>query len=256
MSVDLEKSNIKKYVNFELKVKEEIEDDNICDICFANKKNDILKCKECSNSICFNCFNTSPLKSLGFENIDDKEKFEDGEGHLFHIQNCFFCRTKNYYRISNFDKKELNILTNNIAKCYKNMTSRYEEIFKDIRETNNQTKSNYKTKFMDKTISYILIREDNDRLNLKISRYKNLENNFLKMKDELNNLKKKYNDNIKEYNKLINQISIGNQYVCNQRDSYKNAYQKVICDICNSLVSRKHIARHIKTKKCINFNSK
>jgi len=233
MSVDFEKSNISQYVNIEneLKVKEEIEDDNICDICFANKKNDILKCKECSNSICFNCFNTSPLKSLGFENIDDKEKFEDGEGHLFHIQNCFFCRTKNYYRISNFDKKELNILTNNIAKCYKNMTSRYEDIFNDIRETNNQTKSNSKTKFMDKTISYILIREDYDRLNSKISRYENLEDNFLKMKDELDNLKKKYNDNIKDYNKLINQISIGNQYVCNQRDSYKNAYVNGINEI-------------------------
>jgi len=243
MSVDFEKSSINQYVNKndELKEKEEIEDNNICDICFSNTKNDILKCKECRNSICFNCFNTSPLKSLGFENIDDKEKFEDGEGHLFHIQNCFFCRTKNYYRISKFKKNELNILTNNIAKCYKNMMSRYEEIFKDIRKTNNQTKSNSKTKIMDKTISYILIREDYDRLNSKISRYEKIEDNFLKMKEELDNLKKKYNDNIKDYNNLVNEttflnkayeeLSLGNQYICNQRDNYKNAYINGINEI-------------------------
>jgi len=241
MSVINENLNISQYVDTNNKLKEELEDANICDICFANTKNDLLKCKECSNSICFNCFNTSPLKSLGFESIDNKEKFEDGEGHLFHIQNCFFCRTKNYYRISNFEKRELNILTNNIAKCYKNMIGRYEEIFKDIRETNNQTKSNSKTKFMDKTISYILIREDNNRLISQIDRYEKLEENFLKMKDDFDKLKKNYNENVKDYNNLVNEtnflknayreISIGNQYICNQRDYYKNAYINGINEI-------------------------
>ena len=241
MLVINENLNINQYVNTDNKFKEEIEDNNICDICFSNTKNDLLKCKECSNSICFNCFNTSPLKSLGFESIDNKEKFEDGEGHLFHIQNCFFCRTKNYYRISNFEKKELNILTNNIAKCYKTLIDRYEEIFKDIRETNIQTKSNFKTKMINKTISYILVREDCNKLNSKISRYENLEGNFLKMKDEFDNLKKKYNENIKDYNNLVNEtrflnkayeeLSLGNQYICNQRDSYKNAYVNGIKEI-------------------------
>jgi hypothetical protein len=241
MSVINENLKISQYVDTDNKLKEELEDENICDICFANTKNDLLKCKECSNSICFNCFNTSPLKSLGFESIDNKEKFEDGEGHLFHIQNCFFCRTKNYYRISNFEKRELNILTNNIAKCYKTMIGRYEEIFKDIRETNNQTKSNSKTKFMDKTISYILIREDNNRLISQIDRYEKLEENFLKMKDDFDKLKKDYNENVKDYNNLVNQttflnkaykeISIGNQYICNQRDYYKNAYINGINEI-------------------------
>ena len=241
MSVINENLKISQYVDTDNKLKEELEDENICDICFANTKNDLLKCKECSNSICFNCFNTSPLKSLGFESIDDKEKFEDGEGHLFHIQNCFFCRTKNYYRISNFEKRELNILTNNIAKCYKTMIGRYEEIFKDIRETNNQTKSNSKTKFMDKTISYILIREDNNRLISQIDRYEKLEENFLKMKDDFDKLKKNYNENVKDYNNLVNEtnflknayreISIGNQYICNQRDYYKNAYINGINEI-------------------------
>ena len=69
-------------------------------------------------------------------------------------------KVKSNYNIFFPKKNELNILTNNIAKCYKNMMSRYEDIFKDIRETNNQTKSNSKTKFMDKTISYILIRDN------------------------------------------------------------------------------------------------
>ena len=121
------------------------------------------------------------------------------------------------------------------------MMSRYEEIFKDIRKTNNQTKSNSKTKIMDKTISYILIREDYDRLNSKISRYEKIEDNFLKMKEELDNLKKKYNDNIKDYNNLVNEttflnkayeeLSLGNQYICNQRDNYKNAYINGINEI-------------------------
>ena len=257
MSVDFEKSNISQYVNAEKKFKEEIEDNNICDICFANTKNDLLKCKECRNSICFNCFNTSPLKSLGFESLDDKEKFEDGEGHLYHIQNCFFCRTKNYYKISNFEKKELNILTNNIAKCYKTLIDRYEEIFKDIRESNCQTKSNFKTKIMNKTISYILIREDYNKLNSKISRFENLEDNFLKMKDELDNLKKKYNDNIKDYNNLVNEtaflnkayeeLSLGNQYICNQRDNYKNAYVNGINEI-KSKNKNKNLDKFIENK--------
>jgi len=198
MSVINENSNISQYVNIddELKEKEEIEDENICDICFANTKNDLLKCKECSNSICFNCFNKSPLKTLGFNNFED-EKFENGEGHIFHIQDCFFCRTKNYYRISDFEKKQLNILTNNIVKDNLSLINKYKEIFKDIRDTNNKTKSNYKTKIIDKTICYIAVREREENLNSKLNRYENLEENFLKMKEEFDKLKKDYNKNIK-----------------------------------------------------------
>ena len=236
----VEKSNLIHSINDNnLKEKEEINNETICDICFANTKNDLLKCKECSNSICFNCFNTSPLKSLGFENIDDKEKFEDGEGHLFHIQNCFFCRTKNYYRISNFEKKELNILTNNLAKSYWDLTNKYNDYIDDIRNTKYEDKNH--SKIVDKTISYLSVKDERDELILRLNIYENLEENFLKMKEELNNITKKYNENIKDYNNLVNetnflkntykQIAISNEYICNQRDNYKNTYVNGINEI-------------------------
>jgi hypothetical protein len=234
MSVMVEKSNIIHSINDNnLKEKEEINTETICDICFANTKNDLLKCKECSNSICFNCFNTSPLKSLGFENIDDKEKFEDGEGHLFHIQNCFFCRTKNYYRISNFEKKELNILTNNLAKSYWDLTNKYNDYIDDIRNTKYEDKNH--SKIVDKTISYLSVKDERDELILRLNIYENLEENFLKMKEELNNITKKYNENIKDYNNFLKntykQIAITNEYICNQRDNYKNTYVNGINEI-------------------------
>lgn len=226
----VEKSNLIHSINDNnLKEKEEINNETICDICFANTKNDLLKCKECSNSICFNCFNTSPLKSLGFENIDNKEKFEDGEGHLFHIQNCFFCRTKNYYRISNFEKKELNILTNNLAKSYWDLTNKYNDYIDDIRNTKYEDKNH--SKIVDKTISYLSVKDERDELILRLNIYENLEENFLKMKEKLNNITKKYNENIKDYNNLVKQIAITNEYICNQRDNYKNTYVNGINEI-------------------------
>lgn len=253
MSVIVEKTINNDYVN----EKHELEEDEICDICFVNMKDDLLKCKECNNSICFSCFNKSPLKTLGFNNIDEQEIFENGEGHIFHIQDCFFCRTKNYYRISDFKKNELNILTNNIVKNNLSLLGKYKEIFQDIRDTNNKTKSNYKTKIIDKTICYIAVKEREDNLNSKLKRFEGLEENFLKMKEELDKLKKSYNENIKDYNNIVretnflknsyNEIGIANMYICNQRDSYKNTYVNGINEI-KSKNKNKNLEKFIDNK--------
>ena len=59
--------------------------------------------------------------------------------------------------------------------------------------------------------------------------------------------KKKYNDN---------KIKISENAKKYYEDNKDKIFEKVICDKCGCEVTKSHLARHKKSQKCINFNSK
>jgi hypothetical protein len=77
-------------------------------------------------------------------------------------------------------------------------------------------------------------------------------------KDKIKEQKKQYyQDNIeklkeknKEYKKN-NQDKIKDYYENNKDKIKEYKKEKIKCEICNSMVSRNHLARHLKSKKCM-----
>jgi len=69
-----------------------------------------------------------------------------------------------------------------------------------------------------------------------------------KNREEILKKKKIYRENnkeeIKEYNKKY--------YQDNKDEIFKKIKEKVECDICKSLITKRHLSRHHKTKKCMN----
>lgn len=217
---------------YELKEKYNEFNDNTCEICYSYNKDDILSCKTCNQKICFECFNKNPVKNIGTDDEIKDEDFENGESYTYLIMNCFFCRTINNYNIGDFTKKQNNILTNN---CIKELAT----FIKQLRST-----SNYDTEIIAKIQDFktnFEVAEENTKLKGQLKYYENMNENFMEMKMKFDNLMTAYNKNIEDYNNLVNetnflknaykQIEIYNEYICNQRDSYKNAYVNGINEI-------------------------
>lgn len=216
---------------YEFKEKYEEIDDNTCEICYSNHKNDIICCKTCNQKICFECFNKNPVKNVGADILPDEE-FENGKSHIYLTMNCFFCREENNYNIGDFSKEHNNILTNN---CIKELGS----FIKDLRKS-----SQYDTAVIEKiqdVKTIFEVAEENNMLKGKLKYYENTQENFIEMKMKFDNLMTSYNKNIQDYNNLVNEanilknaykdIGIVNNYICNQRDIYKNAYVNGINEI-------------------------
>lgn len=210
---------------YELKEKYEEIDEDTCEICYSNKKDEIVRCKTCNQKICFECFNKNPVKNIGTDDELKDEDFENGESHIYLIMNCFFCREINNYNIGDFTKKQNNILTNN---CIKELGT----FIKQLRSS-----SKYDTgvigKIQDIKTNFE-VAEENNKLKGKLKYYENMNENFIEMKMKFDNLMTAYNKNIEDYNNLVNaykQIAITNEYICNQRDNYKNTYINGINEI-------------------------
>ena len=67
---------------YECKDKCEEVDENTCEICYSNYKEDIIECKTCKNKICFNCFNKNPVKDIGIANPSE-DLWENGDGYIY-----------------------------------------------------------------------------------------------------------------------------------------------------------------------------
>jgi len=220
MSVMVENTN-----KYELKEKYEEIDEDTCEICYSNKKDEIVRCKTCNQKICFECFNKNPVKNIGTDDELKDEDFENGESHIYLIMNCFFCREINNYNIGDFTKKQNNILTNN---CIKELGT----FIKQIRSS-----SKYDTGVIEKIQDIktnFEVAEENNKLKGQLKYYENMNENFIEMKMKFDNLMTAYNKNIEDYNNLVNaykQIAITNEYICNQRDNYKNTYINGINEI-------------------------
>ena len=218
--------------HYEMKEKYDEVDENTCEICYSNKKDEIIKCKTCNQKICFECFNKNPVKNIGTDDELKDEDFENGESHIYLIMNCFFCREVNNYNIGDFTKKQNNILTNN---CIKELGTFIKEL---------RTSSKYDIEVIEKIQDIktnFEVAEENNRLKGELKYYENMNDNFIEMKMKFDNLMTVYNKNIEDYNNLVNeanllkntynQLVIGNNYICNQRDNYKNTYVNGIKDI-------------------------
>lgn len=210
---------------YELKEKYEEIDEDTCEICYSNKKDEIVRCKTCNQKICFECFNKNPVKNIGTDDELKDEDFENGESHIYLIMNCFFCREINNYNIGDFTKKQNNILTNN---CIKELGT----FIKQLRSS-----SKYDTGVIEKIQDIktnFEVAEENNKLKGQLKYYENMNENFIEMKMKFDNLMTAYNKNIEDYNNLVNaykQIAITNEYICNQRDNYKNTYINGINEI-------------------------
>jgi len=202
MSVMVENTN-----KYELKEKYEEINEDTCEICYSNKKDEIVRCKTCNQKICFECFNKNPVKNIGTDDELKDEDFENGESHIYLIMNCFFCREINNYNIGDFTKKQNNILTNN---CIKELGT----FIKQLRSS-----SKYDTGVIEKIQDIktnFEVAEENNMLKGKLKYYENMNENFIEMKMKFDNLMTSYNKNIEDYNNLVNETNF-----------LKNAYKQI-----------------------------
>lgn len=192
---------------YELKEKYEEINEDTCEICYSNKKDEIVRCKTCNQKICFECFNKNPVKNIGTDDELKDEDFENGESHIYLIMNCFFCREINNYNIGDFTKKQNNILTNN---CIKELGT----FIKQLRSS-----SKYDTGVIEKIQDIktnFEVAEENNMLKGKLKYYENMNENFIEMKMKFDNLMTSYNKNIEDYNNLVNETNF-----------LKNAYKQI-----------------------------
>jgi hypothetical protein len=154
----------------------------------------------------------------------------------------------NDYNIADFTREQNNILTN---KCIRE----YSHFIRDLRKT-----SQYDTGLIEKindVKTIFEVAEENNILKGKLKYYENMEENFIEMKIKLDSIMTTYNKNIEDYNNLVNEanflkkayeeIGNANQYICKQRDTYKNAYVNGIHEI-KSKNKNKKLDRFIDNK--------
>lgn len=73
--------------------------DNICEICYGNKKCDKYNCKECDNSICIRCAESCSKIVLSLYDEEDKE----------YCISCPYCRNDNYYNYDDLTWEEYKV---------------------------------------------------------------------------------------------------------------------------------------------------
>lgn len=228
MSVLIDTPSITPY---ECKDKYDEVDENTCEICYSNYKEDKIECKTCKNKICFNCFNKNPVKDIGIANPSE-DLWENGDGYIYLFMKCFFCRKENKYNTANFTRRQTNILNNNMVK----ETCDFIKKLKTI-EPYNAYELDVIKKTNDIKMIFDIV-EENNILKGKLKYYENMEENLMNMKMKLESLNVSYNKNIGDYNNLVNdcndakkqilQMSYANQYICNQRDNNKTIYKTAI----------------------------
>ncbi len=87
---------------------EEVDDNNICPICFNDIISENIRCKECKKSCCIDCINNFKGRSFSvhLEHYDENY-FKYEESSIFIKYPCSFCRFDNVIGLDTFDKNEL-----------------------------------------------------------------------------------------------------------------------------------------------------
>lgn len=87
---------------------EEVDDNNICPICFNDIISENIRCKECKKSCCIDCINNFKGRSFSvhLEHYDENY-FKYEESSIFIKYPCSFCRFDNVIGLDTFNKNEL-----------------------------------------------------------------------------------------------------------------------------------------------------
>tara|TARA_B110000046_G_scaffold18515_1_gene17704 strand:- start:8357 stop:9241 length:885 start_codon:yes stop_codon:yes gene_type:complete len=86
----------------------EINETDICPICFNDVKCSNIKCKECNNTCCIDCINHFKGRSFSVNLPDNKVDYIKYENsYVDIIYPCSFCRFENIIPLETFKKDEL-----------------------------------------------------------------------------------------------------------------------------------------------------
>ena len=93
-----------------IELKEEIKEQDLCQICSIDFINEKLSCKTCNKAICITCCNNLQSRCFSilgeYLNIEDKI-IEHSDDAINYYWNCSFCRTENFKEMKYFNKKEI-----------------------------------------------------------------------------------------------------------------------------------------------------
>lgn len=99
-------NNIKK-----IELKDEIKEEDLCQICFSDINHEKLACNTCNKSMCITCCNNLVTRSFGvndkFTDIEDKTLEFDDEKTIVLKWNCTFCRKIVLKDLIDFTKNDL-----------------------------------------------------------------------------------------------------------------------------------------------------
>ena len=137
-----------------IKKLEEVNDNNICPICFNDIISDNIRCKECKKSCCIDCINNFKGRSFSvhLEHYDENY-FKYEESSIFIKYPCSFCRFDNTIALESFDKKELlklvlfdyqRVIKNNDYNKY-NIKERLDFLQKELNFTTSLLRNNNKS---------------------------------------------------------------------------------------------------------------
>lgn len=212
----------------------------ICEICYDNFNNDLLKCIECKNKLCIDCF------------IKLSKYTKDDENDLNLNMSCPFCRCdKNIKSIMNdFNEYGLKkIIIHNISlPNNKNNNNFYDyNLFKSSIYTNIENNISYNFKFdkeareLTNDLDHLLndnkyLRLKNERLNEKINAINNIKLDYerlkilylneVKYKEEFIKTLSKSNYKYDEFLKMSlenERLKKDNQELTNKNKEYFNA---------------------------------
>jgi hypothetical protein len=83
----------------------EINETDICPICFNDVKCSNIKCKECNNTCCIDCINHFKGRSFSVNLPDNKVDYIKYENsYVDIIYPCSFCRFENIIPLETFKK--------------------------------------------------------------------------------------------------------------------------------------------------------
>jgi len=207
-------------------------DETTCEICYSNIKHISTECNTCNKKICFECFYKYD-KSLSIP-ADMDDRLNEEKCYIYHTYNCFFCRTSIDVNIGDFDTGKMGKLVNKQINENIKMIERAELLETEFKCAGNGEKIENIPEYQTIVVELNKSQRENTELKYKLEKFGELTLKF-------DNLMINYNKNIVDYNNLVNecngvtkqirQISHSNQYICNQRDNYKNAYKKAIDNI-------------------------
>jgi len=133
---------------------EEVNDNDICPICFNDIISDNIRCKECKKSCCIDCINNFKGRSFSvhLEHYDENYfKYEESSINIKYP--CSFCRFNNVIPLESFDKKELlklvlfdyqRVIKNNDYNKY-NIKERLDFLQKELNFTTSLLRNNNKS---------------------------------------------------------------------------------------------------------------
>lgn len=228
----------------------EINETDICPICFNDVKCSNIKCKECKNTCCIDCINHFKGRSFSVNIPDNKEKYLKYENsYVDIIYPCSFCRFENIIPLETFSKDELmklvsfdyqRVLKNNDF-FNNNIKDKMNHLSVELSKTTNLLKiERSDSDMIIELIKHIeMLRIDNDIFTGKYERIHNEtkeKDNYARLyaetKKELLELKLKHSD----LNKKILQANIDTLKSHFKLTAVKNNYSEMLA-VCQDLYS-------------------